>query len=212
MKNDPGEFMKSFLTLVLFSISPLSFSQEKIPAVDLNTPPSSAPTMSVSTVEETAPVVTVNANGCTQKFSNTKGLFIQDKKRFKSMTPLEKDFDKQILKQGVVTGSGTEIRYAMANCTHKVIVINITPKRLQGSLPHHIFRQVSTILSNFQSDRQQMEEIYPLRKALVRNNWEQIKSENEQFILPCTDAKCTLKVIKVDGVDREIELTLDSKI
>jgi len=204
--------MKTLTAILLLTSAFNSFSQEKIPAVDLTTPPSSAPTMSVSTVEETTPVATVNANGCTQKFSNTKGLFIQDKKRFKSMTPLEKDFDKQNLKQGVVTGSGTEIRYAMANCTHKIIVINITPKKLQGSLPHHVFRQVSTILSNFQSDRQQMEEISPLRKALARNNWEQIKNENGTFTLPCTDAKCTLKVIKVDGVDREIELTLDSKI
>lgn len=203
--------MKSFLTLILFSISTLSFSQEKIPAVDLTNPPTSAPVMSVSTVEETAaPVAQIKENGCTQNFTNNKGLFIQDKKRFKSMTPLEKDPVKQTIKQGVITGGGTEIRYIMSNCTHKIIVINMAPKRLQAAMPHHAFRQASTLLSNFQSDRDQLAEIYPLRKALVRNNWEQIKSENGQFILPCVDAKCTLKIIKVDGVDKEIELTYDA--
>jgi hypothetical protein len=203
--------MKSFLTLVLFSISPLSFSQDKIPAVDLNKPPTSAPVMTVSTVEETAaPTAQVKENGCTQNFTNNKGLFIQDKKRFKSMTPLEKDLDKQTIKQGVITGSGTEIRYIMSNCTHKIIVINMTPKRIQAAMPHHAFRQASTIMSAFQSDRDQLAEIYPLRKALVRNNWEQIKNENGLFILPCVDAKCTLKVIKVNGVDKEIELTYDA--
>lgn len=205
--------MKSFLTLILFSISPLSFSQEKIPAVDLYKPPTSAPVMSVSTVDETAaPVAQVKENGCTQNFPNSKGLFIQDKKRFKSMTPLEKDLDKQTVKQGVITGSGTEIRFVMANCTHKMIVLNMIPKRLQAAMPHHVFRQTSTILSALQSDRDQLAEIYPLRKALGRNNWELIKSENDQFILPCVGAKCTLKVIKVDGVAKEIELTYDETL
>lgn len=203
--------MKTLTAILLLTSSLTSFSQDKIPAVDINTPPTSAPTMSVSTVEETAPVVAVKENGCTQNFSNTKGLFIQDKKRFKSMTALEKDFDKQIVKQGVITGAQTEIRFVMSNCTHKIIVINLIPKKLQSAMPHHVFRQASTILSNFQSDRDQLADIYPLRKALVRNNWEQIKNENGLFILPCVDAKCTMKVIKVDGVDKEIELTLDYK-
>ncbi|MEA9357055.1 hypothetical protein SHI21_12595 [Bacteriovorax sp. PP10] len=203
--------MKTLTAIFLLTSSLNSFSQEKIPAVDLNNPPKSAPVMSVSTVEETAaPALQVKENGCTQNFTNNKGLFIQDKKRFRSMTPLEKDLNKQTIKQGVVTGSGTEIRYIMSNCTHKIIVINMTPKRIQAALPHHAFRQASTIMSAFQSDREQLAEIYPLRKALVRNNWEQIKNENGKFILPCVDAKCTLEIIKVGGVDKEIELTYDA--
>lgn len=205
--------MKTLTAIFLLTSSLNSFSQEKIPAVDLKNPPTSAPVMSVSTVEETAPpVVQVKENGCTQNFSNNKGLFIQDKKRFKSMTPLEKDLDKQAIKQGVITGGGTEIRYIISDCTHKIIVINMTPKRLQAAMPHHVFRQASTLLSAFQSDREQLAEIYPLRKALVRNNWEQIKSEDDQFLLPCVDAKCTLKVIKENGVNKEIELTYEEKI
>lgn len=204
--------MKKLTVIFLLTSSLNSFSQEKIPAVDLNSPPTSAPTMSVSTVEETtAPTAMVKANGCTLNYPNSSGLFIQDKKRFKSMTALEKDLDKQIVKQGVITGSGTEIRYVLSSCTKKILVINMIPKKLQSKMPHHIFRQTSTLLSNFQSDRKQLEEIYPLRKALVRNNWEQIKQENGLFILPCVGAKCTLKVISEGGVDKEIELTLESE-
>jgi hypothetical protein len=203
--------MKTLMALLLLTSSFTSFSQDKIPAIDINNPPTSAPTMSVSTVEETTPVVVAaKANGCTQNFTNTKGLFIQDKKRFKSMTALEKDFDKQIVKQGVITGGQTEISVVMTNCTRKILVINMIPKRLQSAMPHHIFRQASTLLSSFQSDRDQMAEISPLRKALARNNWEKIKNENGLFILPCVDAKCTLEVIKDNGVDKEIKLILDS--
>lgn len=198
--------MKTLLALVLFSISPLVFSQYKIPAVDLNTPPKSAPTTTISTVEETAPKVEPEkANGCTMNFTNTKGLFIQDKKRFQSMTPLEKDYDKQIVKQGVIMGSGTEVRFVKSLCTHYIIVINMIPKKLQNGLPHQLFRQALTIITAFQSEREQKVELYPLRKALARNNWELIKSEGDQYILPCEGAKCTLKVIN----DKEIEVTYD---
>jgi hypothetical protein len=202
--------MKELTAILLLTSSLFSFSQDKIPVTDFYNPPKSVPKISVSTVEETAtPAAALKANGCTQNFSNTRGLFIQDEKRFKSMTPLEKDFDKQIVKQTVVTGSQTEIRFTMSNCTHKMIVINLVPKKIQSALPHHVFRQALTLLSSIQADREQKEEIYPLKKALARNNWQEIKNENDLFILPCKDAKCTLKVIKVDGVDKEIQLTLD---
>lgn len=202
--------MKALTAALLLTSSLLSFSQDKIPATDFYNPPKSVPKMSVSTVEETAaPAAALKANGCTQNFSNPRSLFIQDKKRFKSMTPLEKDFNKQSIKQAVVTGSLTEIRFSMSNCTHKMIVINIVPKKIQNALPHHLFRQALTLLSSIQADREQMADIYPLKKALARNNWQEIKNENGLFTLPCEDAKCTLKIIKADGIDKEIELTLD---
>lgn len=199
--------MKSLLALVLFSISTLSFSQDKIPALDINNPPISTPKMTVSTVEEVAPVAAVvKENGCTLNFSNAKSLFIQDKKRFRSMTELERDNDKQIIKQGIVTGSGTEVRIVKSYCTHNILVINMIPKKIQNALPHQLFRQTLTIITAFQSEREQKEELYPLRKALGRNNWESIKTEGDLYILPCEGAKCTLRVIK----DKEIELTYDT--
>ena len=199
--------MKKKLALILFLTSPLVFSQYKIPATDLNNPPKPAPSATtVSTIEEVAQKpAAIKENGCTLNFSDPKGLFIQDKKRFKSMTPLEKDYDKQIVKQGVVTGSGTEVRFVKTTCSHYVIVINIIPKKLQNALPHHLFRQTLTILSALQSDREQMAELYPLRKALVRNNWEQIKAEGGKYILPCETGKCTLQVVQ----DKEIEITYE---
>lgn len=206
--------MKKNLVLILALISPLAFSQYKIPATDLNNPPKSAtPTTTVSTVEEAPPqVITVKENGCTLNFSNPKSIFIQDKKRFRSMTPLEKDYDKQVIKQVVVTGSGTEVRFKKATCTNNVITLNIIPKKIQNALTHHLFRQTLTILSSFQSDREQMAELSPLRNALARNKWNQIKTEVDLYILPCEAGKCTLRVIKSEGVDKEIEINYEAGV
>lgn len=204
--------MKTSL-LFFLTFSTLTFAQEKIPAVDINNPPQSIPTTSVSTVEET-PAATTQAvttpNGCTMNFANYQSLFIQDKKRYLELTELEKDYEKQTLKQGAIMGNGTKVRFVKSTCNNYAIIINMTPKKIQNALPHHLYRQTSQLMEHFQLDLKQFYEIAPLKKSLVRNNWSQIKADGDQYILPCVGAKCTLKVIKVDGVDKEIEVTYDT--
>lgn len=203
--------MKTLIATILLTSSVISFSQEKIPAVDLSNPPTSVPTTTISIVEETiAPVIIPNANGCTLNFANTKSLFIQDIKRFQKMTEIEKDYDKQTLKQGVIMGNGTKVRFIKSDCTRHMIVINMEPEKIQNALPHHLFRQALQLLEKFQADKDELANLYPLKKSLIRNNWTLITSQDGLYILPCVDAKCTLRVIKKDGVDSEIELTYEA--
>lgn len=210
--------MKIFLALVLTTFSIQSFSQDKIPAVDINNPPNTPPTMSVSTVEEVAPApvepVVAKANGCTMPMTGISSLFRQDKKLFKKITPLDIDGEKQTMKQGVIVGNGIEIRFVKAFCTHNILVLNFVPKRVQNNQPQHLYRQTMTLLTmkDFQIANTEYATLAPLVKSLVRNNWSQIIPQDGQHILPCVGAKCTLKVIQVGGVDKEIELTYDSKL
>ncbi len=202
--------MKTLIATILLTSSVSSFSQEKIPATDIYNPPTSVPTTTVSTVEETvAPVAVANPNGCTINFANTQSFFIQDKKRFKKMTEIERDYDKQTLKQGVVMGNGTKVRFIKSECTRRMMVINLEPRKIQNALPHHLFRQTSQILDKFQADRDGLADLYPLRQSLLRNNWLKITNQDGVYTLPCVDAKCTLRVIKQDGAS-EIELTYEA--
>lgn len=203
--------MKKLIATILLTSSVISFSQEKIPAVDLSKPPISVPTTTISTVEEIpTPVVVPNANGCTLNFANTRSLFIQDPKRFQKMTEIEKDYDKQTLKQGVIMGNGTKVRFIKSDCTRHMMVINLEPEKIQNALPHHLFRQTLQLLEKFQADPEELANLYPLKKSLVRNNWALITSQDGLHTLPCVDAKCTLRVIKENGVDKEIELTYEA--
>lgn len=197
--------MKTLIATLLLTSSVTSYSQDKIPATDIYNPPRSVPTTTVSTVEETvAPAVTPNANGCTLNFANTQSLFIQNKKYFKTMTEIERDYDKQTLKQGVVMVNGTKASFIKSDCKHHIIVIKLKPKRILNALPHHLYRQTAGLLKNFKADRDEASKLYPLRKSLESNNWSSITNQDGLYTLPCVDAKCTLKV-----VDSEIELTYE---
>ena len=187
-----------------------SFSQDKIPAADIYNPPVSAPTTTVSTVEDIAiPATVPNENGCTLNFSDTKSLFIQDKKRFKKMGEVEKDYNKQTLKQEVVMGSGTKVRFIKSDCTHHIMVIIIGPRKIQNALPHQLYRQTLQVLEKLQVDKEEFLNLAPLKKSLTRNNWSLITPEDGHYTLPCVDAKCTLKVLKTGSRDSEIELTFE---
>jgi hypothetical protein len=84
------------------------------------------------------------------------------------------------------------------------------PEKIQNALPHHLFRQTLQLLEKFQADPEELANLYPLKKSLIRNNWALIISQDGLYILPCVDAKCTLRVIKENGVDSEIELTYEA--
>jgi hypothetical protein len=202
--------MKTLLATLLLTSSLSSFSQDKIPATDIYNPPQSVPTTTVSTVDETdARVVKPNANGCTLNFANTQSLFIQNKKYFKKMSEIEKDYNKQTLKQGVVMVNGTKASFIKSDCTRHMMVINLQPKRILNALPHHLYRQTAGLLKNFKADRDELSKLYPLRKSLESDNWSLITNKNGVYTLPCENSKCTLSVITRDGAS-EIELTYEA--
>ena len=156
--------------------------------------------------------VAPNPNGCTMDFNQVYSFFIQNPKLFLSMTPIEKDYTKQTLKQGVIMGNGTEVRFIKSACTKLAFVITLVPKKVLYNKPHHVYRQTLQLMEKFLVERDEFILLSTIKKALHRNNWNNIKIENDVHILPCEGAKCTLKVNKENGQDKEIELTYDTKI
>lgn len=142
---------------------------------------------------------------CSFNFSGAQSLFEQNPKLYQSISPVDKDNKNKILTQTVTTHKGTVITYTKGGCAHYSFSFLIRPKKLNAKKPEKIFIQTLRELKAIPAkDRS---EINILNESLDRTKWKDIKLVNGQYRLSCGDASCSLEVIKVKGVERDIKVS-----
>lgn len=144
---------------------------------------------------------------CSLNFDAATSVFDPNPKLYKSLSPLNKNAKKKLLTQTATTLKGTTITYTTGGCTHYAATFKIHPAKLNAQKPEDLFTQTVNELKDIPA--KDKGEINILTDALDKKNWKKLKLEDGQYDLPCGDATCTLKTIKVKGVDSDIEISYD---
>ncbi len=148
-------------------------------------------------------------DACTLNFPKLKPIFIQTPSLYTTMNKPEQDLRLRTLRQGVVLKNGTEIRTIKSGCTHYIFLINIRPFELKSFDAEYIYDVAVANLKIIPAEKDEEFNLTLLLNALDKRNRGSIRFENDYYYLPCTGALCTLRIIRSNGLPRDIEITYD---
>lgn len=181
--------MHSIFMLLLLSFSPNLYSQIR---------PKTPSTPALNTAEV-----------CKLNFPKLKSIFFQNPASYLSITPVQKDSRLRTLRQGAILKNGTEVRMIKSGCTHYIFFLNLRPVEIKSKQAEYLYELAKDQLELIPVEKDEEFNIKLFTNALDKRNWQDIKFDRDIYTLPCAEAHCTLRVIRENGLPRDIEIIYD---